>query len=75
MISVKVTLFAYLRDGRFHEAGVDMPQGATVSDLLTRLGIDQVEVGVLMVNGHAGSFNTQLATGDRLTIIPPIGGG
>ena len=75
MISVHVTLYAYLRDGRFHEADVEVPPGSTVSDLLARLGIDQGDAGVLMVNGRAGSFNMQLSPKDRLTVIPPIGGG
>ncbi len=74
-MQVTVELFSYFRDNRFDTDKVDLPEGARVADLLTQLKINPVSVGVLMVNGNSGTQNDQLNMGDKVTLIPIIGGG
>ncbi|MFX1441541.1 MAG: MoaD/ThiS family protein [Promethearchaeota archaeon] len=51
-------------------------QGSTVSDLLKTLGIKEVHVQNVMINGErAIDFSETLAKDDLVSIFPPIGGG
>ena len=52
-----------------------MPEGATVTDLLDKLRIPLKDVGVVVVNSRSGTFQQKLNADDRITFIPPIGGG
>ena len=72
---VRVSLYSALRIDRFSEAEVELPEGATVNDLLEKLGLPQQDVGIVMVNARSGTFQQRLQQGDRITLIPPIGGG
>ena len=77
MTAIKVTvhLFSMLRQGRFSVSDIDLEEGATVTDLLDRLDLDTSHVEVVMVNAKSGTFIQRLNEGDRITLIPPIGGG
>jgi sulfur carrier protein ThiS len=72
---VLVSLFSSLRIGRFSEAEVELSEGASVADLLDKLQIPLEDVGVVVVNARSGTFQQKLQAGDRITLIPPIGGG
>ena len=72
---VLVSLYSALRIDRFAEAEVELPEGATVADLLDKLQIPLQDVGIVMVNARSGTFQQKLQAGDRITLIPPIGGG
>ena len=72
---VLVNLYSALRIDRFSEAGVELPEGASVADLLDKLQIPLQDVGVVVVNARSGTFQQKLQTDDRITLIPPIGGG
>jgi len=72
---VLVSLFASLRIDRFAEAEIELPEGAAVSDLLVKLHIPLKDVGVVVVNARSGTFQQELQADDRITLIPPIGGG
>ena len=74
-MEIEVSLFETLK--RHSPAGgrVRLPADATVSDLLSTLGILIDDVGVLMVNREDGRFDQQLHDGDRVAVIPPLGGG
>jgi sulfur carrier protein ThiS len=74
-MKVTVELFAYYRQGRFKRDTVGLPVDATVTDLLTRLEISRSEVGILIINGKSGTVRDRLEMGDRVTLIPIIGGG
>ncbi|MFW9889105.1 MAG: MoaD/ThiS family protein [Candidatus Thorarchaeota archaeon] len=51
-------------------------QGNMVSDLLKALGIKEVHVQIVMINGErAIDYDTTLAENDLVVIFPPIGGG
>jgi molybdopterin converting factor small subunit len=79
-VQVQVKLFATLR--RFAPdvppgkvCAVDLPDGATLQDLVNRLGIPSEETKVAFVNGRAQEMDFVLKPGDEVGIFPPIGGG
>jgi len=75
MIRVLVRLYSGLRIDRFAEAEVELPEGAAVADLLDKLQIQLQDVGIVVVNARSGTFQQKLQADDRITLIPPIGGG
>ncbi len=80
MIAVRVKLFATLRrhypDLGIGEAmEVELPDGATVGQLMERLGLPADQVKVVFVNGVVRGEDHPLADGDEVGIFPPVGGG
>lgn len=80
MITVQVKLFATLRQFRpglgLGEAfPVELPDGATVGDLIVHLALPKEEVRLIFVNGLFRDLDHTLADGDELGIFPPVGGG
>jgi thiamine biosynthesis protein ThiS len=75
---ISVHLHGILRDvlppaskGR---GSVDLPENATVADLLTSLGIERRVI--VAVNGQARADATHpLQDGDQVVIYTPVGGG
>jgi molybdopterin converting factor small subunit len=63
------------REGEKDFVEVESPPGATVVDLLSQLGMDQNDVGILMVDGAQATFDQKLKDNNVVTIIPNIGGG
>ncbi len=74
-VLVEVKLFSVFRSGRFASKKVRLTAPSTASDLLAKLEIPEEDVGVLMINGRDGTLRQRLADGDRVTLIPSIGGG
>jgi sulfur carrier protein ThiS len=74
-LCVRVSLYSALRIDRFSETEVELLEGATVKDLLEKLDLSLQDIGVVMVNARSGTFQQRLQPGDRITLIPPIGGG
>jgi molybdopterin synthase sulfur carrier subunit len=72
---VLVNLYSGLRIDRFAEAEVELPEGAAVADLLDKLQISLQDVGIVVVNARSSTFQQKLQADDRITLIPPIGGG
>ena len=79
-MQVQVKLFATLtqhlpgiRPGSPFE--VDLPDGATLADLVRQLNLPQAEVRVIFVNARAQPLSHVLNPGDEVGIFPPIGGG
>lgn len=54
---------------------LDMAEGATVSALLSHLGIDPGEVWVVRANKQVISEDSDLHDGDVVEVFEPIGGG
>ncbi len=80
MITVHVKLFATLRQyrpglGVGEALPVDLPEGATINDLIQQLGLPRDEVKVVFVNALFREPDHVLADGDELGIFPPVGGG
>lgn len=75
---MKVTVNHYAtlkRDAGPAPIEIELEPGATVSDLLSKLGIEQDDVGILIVSGKQATFGQILKGNDSVTLIPPIGGG
>ncbi|MCU0588518.1 MAG: MoaD/ThiS family protein [Syntrophobacteraceae bacterium] len=54
---------------------MEVPQGATVLDVASRLGIPPEEVKIVMVNGVGARLATPLEGDERVALFPPVGGG
>lgn len=75
MTTIKVRLFATLREGRGKELMLDFPPPATPQAIFNKLEIPDKEVAILLVNGMDGKFDQELKNGDTVSIFPPVGGG
>ena len=54
---------------------IDLPDGATVADLIEKMELPAREVKVAFVNGRRQSPDWVLNQGDEAGIFPPVGGG
>jgi sulfur carrier protein ThiS len=54
---------------------VELPEGATVRDLLARLGIPEEGPRLLLLNGHDAEASATLRAGDAVDVLPPLVGG
>jgi sulfur carrier protein ThiS len=52
-----------------------LDDGATLSDLLGRLGLPSDEVKVAFVNGKHADRGRRLQDGDHVALFPAVGGG
>ena len=80
MITVQVKLFATLR--RYHPhlklgqaMPVELPDGATVGQMIEQLGLSTDEVKLIFVNNRVRKPDHPLADGDGIGLFPPVGGG
>ncbi len=79
-MTITVALFAYLSAyqpdgmGGRHARPLEVVDGATVGDVIERLGIPEGP-RVVFVNGRHADDDRVLAEGDRLAIFPPVAGG
>lgn len=80
-LQLEVRLFAYLREKFPETLGgtplfLEIAEGSTVNDLLIQLGLDQIDIPlIVMVNGVREFDEKVLKDKDRVGIFPPIGGG
>ena len=79
-VEVEVHLFANLADYgppgiRGGTARVELPEGATVGDLLHRLRIPDEVPHLLLVNGHDVESTARLGPGDVVAVLPTLVGG
>lgn len=77
-MKLTVRLYATLPDlmpGRASEVALDVPEGATVGDVIARLGIPGGIVRKVFVGGVAQDADFVLHDGDELGMFPPIAGG
>jgi MoaE-MoaD fusion protein len=74
---VRVRLFAVLRErAGAEEIALELPEGASVSDALERVGAITEGVPVVMaVNQEYADRSAALHPGDELALIPPVSGG
>ena len=76
-MQIRVRLFAALRErAGTDEVELELPEGATVSDALARLGHVTDGVGAVMaVNREYADPASRLQDGDEVALIPPVSGG
>lgn len=70
---ITVKLFAYLREGRFKSKEMDVADGTTIGEVLDSLSISrqEMQLGILFINGKHAKFDSVLQHGDTLAIFPP----
>ena len=76
-VNVRIRLFAALREraGR-GSVEIDLPDGATVADVWSRLELGDEPVGLLYARNRAYVERTEaLQAGDEVALIPPVSGG
>ena len=79
-MEIQVRLFANLAEygppgARGGAACVELPEGATVRDLLARLRIPDEGPRLLLVNGHDVEASATLRAGDVVDVLPLLVGG
>jgi MoaE-MoaD fusion protein len=76
-VQVKIRLFAGLRERAGTGAReLELPPGATVADIWSRLDLDEEPAGLLYaVNRRYADRDTELTDGDEVALIPPVSGG
>jgi molybdopterin converting factor small subunit len=47
----------------------------TVADLLSRLGIDPAEIGIVTIDGRQSNLDESIPAQGRVCIFPPMSGG
>jgi len=77
-MKVKVELQAYLE--QYSPNGndlfdYDLPEGASVQDLVVKLGMPAELASVIIVGSTNADPSHALNEGDRVTLIPPLAGG
>ena len=79
MIKVEARLFAtlaaYLPGGEGNTAALELPDRATVGDLVQLLGIPDDLSRVTLVNGLNAKADHILHSGDVVSLFPPLSGG
>ncbi len=79
-MQVRVKLYAslsrsYGKVGAGVPIGIELPDNATIVDLVNRLKLPQEEVKLFFVKGRARPIDWPLEPGDEVGIFPLIGGG
>ena len=77
---VRVSLFGDVSrhlHGRDKDHGQELPDGATVRDLMAALGIEPGSEPPLTiaVNGQLGRVDSPLSEGDKVMLVTPMEGG
>ena len=79
-MTIHLALFAYLAQyqpdgqGGREARSIDAADGATVGELIARLGLPDGP-RVVFVNGRHAAADQPLSDGDRLAVFPQIAGG
>ena len=77
---VQVKLFATLRRhypqiGIGEPMPVELPDGATIKQLIEHIRLPVADVKIVFVNGIVQKDEHVLSDGDQVGIFPPVGGG
>jgi molybdopterin converting factor small subunit len=80
IMQVRVLPFGVLKDSLGPEPfALDIPRGATVSDLLARLGVEAPAIESLgiavSVNAEYAERSRVLGENDEIGLLPPVSGG
>jgi len=77
-MKVRVSLESYLDQyapGDEPKFLLELPDGATIGEVLRKLGVPLEQAAVLTLGDEAVDIAQQLREGDRVTVIPPVAGG
>ncbi len=75
-IQLLATFSSYLPPGsRGRKCTLEVPEGTTVGEVITRLGLPADYPKIILRNGMNVSEETPLAKGDLVSVFPPLAGG
>jgi len=75
-MQIRVKLMGTLKARTPPGGTLEVPDGATIDDVLRALSIESPALRVFTVNGQfERDRNRVLAADDELTAVPPVGGG
>lgn len=74
-MKITVKLFASFRTGRFSIEERDYSEGTTVARIVAELGLQEQELGIMLVNSRHVKLDHAPADGDTLALFPLLGGG
>lgn len=80
-MKVEINFFAslarYMRDKTGSQANrvLDVGEGSTIIDILTRMEVPLEKVKILFLNGIHATGDEVLKEGDRVGVFPPVAGG
>jgi molybdopterin converting factor small subunit len=75
-VSLFATLGAYLPPSAVGDSVIlDVPDGATVGQVVHSLGIPEDLDCLRVVNGHDAPLDRRLNPGDVVSVFPPLAGG
>ena len=73
-IRVEVRAYGALRR-RLTGQAFDLASSSSLGDLLASLGLSSGQLWLISINGKRATVESQLHDGDRVELVPPIGGG
>ena len=73
--TVELVLVGLLRNYGPAQTSLPAEQGDTVLDLIRELGLDPDLVAIVMVNGRQEFKSHRLQPGERVKLLPMVGGG
>lgn len=75
-MNVRVKIMGVLKDKTPSGDALEVPDGATIKDVLVALDVPVERVQMCTVNGDLEADRGRvLSDDDELTVIPPVGGG
>ena len=74
-MKITVKLFASFRIGRFKTEERESAAGTSVGRIVAELGLQEGELGIVLVNGRHAPLDRALQEGDQLALFPLVGGG
>lgn len=74
-MKVRIKLFATLRNFGPEEQEIEVPENATIEDVIKLLKLPEKIPLLRIVNGEHRNLNYRLKEGDVIALFPPIGGG
>lgn len=75
MKGVQLTLVGLLKKYAAADTPSTIQPGQTVSEVIAALGLEPDLVAIVMVNGRQEFKSYHLRGGDRLKLVPMVGGG
>ena len=75
-MKISVKLMGMLKDRTPEGGELELPDPSTIGDVLKLLEIESEAIQAFSVNGSIDrNRDRELAHGDELTVLPPVGGG
>lgn len=72
---LEIKCFASLACHAPEDSFLTMPEGSTVEEVMHTLSVAPDEVKIIFINGVHAEVDSLLHEGDRLGLVPAVGGG